>query len=171
MLATNVAETSLTVPGIRYVIDPGMRASAATAPRSKVQRLPIESDLPGLRQPARGSLRAGRRPGVCIRLYSKRISRSRPEFTEPEILRTNLAAVILQMSALHLGGSPDDFPFVEPPESRRSATASDLLQELAAVDGNRQLTPLGRQLARLPVDPRLGRMLLAAARQAASRKC
>ncbi len=161
MLATNVAETSLTVPGIRYVIDPGTARISRYSTRAKVQRLPIERI-----SQASAAQRAGRcgrvAPGVCIRLHSEEDFLARPEFTEPEILRTNLAAVILQMTALNLG-EIEDFPFIEPPERRQITDGYKLLFELGAVDEQRRITELGRRLARLPVDPRLGRMLLAAA--------
>lgn len=161
ILATNVAETSLTVPGIRYVIDPGTARISRYSTRAKVQRLPIEKI-----SQASAAQRAGRcgrvAPGVCIRLYSEEDFNARPAFTEPEILRTNLAAVILQMAALNLG-EIEDFPFLEPPERRQITDGYKLLFELHAVDAQRRITELGRRLARLPVDPRLGRMLLAAA--------
>jgi ATP-dependent helicase HrpA len=160
ILATNVAETSLTVPGIRYVIDPGLARISRYSHRSKVQRLPIEKI-----SQASAKQRAGRcgriSAGVCIRLYAEEDLLSRPAFTEPEILRTNLAAVILQMSVLKLG-EVQDFPFIDPPDARLIADGYKLLFELGAVDGQRRLTDLGRQLAGLPIDPRLGRMLLAA---------
>ncbi|HRC68387.1 MAG TPA: ATP-dependent RNA helicase HrpA [Candidatus Competibacter denitrificans] len=160
VLATNVAETSLTVPGIRYVIDPGTARISRYSPRGKIQRLPIEKI-----SQASANQRAGRcgrvMAGVCIRLYAEDDYQARPPFTDPEILRTHLAAVILQMSALNLG-RPEDFPFVEPPDSRQISDGFRLLFELQAVDEQRRITELGRQLARLPLDPRLGRMLLAA---------
>ncbi|MBL8259841.1 MAG: ATP-dependent RNA helicase HrpA [Candidatus Competibacteraceae bacterium] len=160
VLATNVAETSLTVPGIRYVIDPGAARISRYSPRGKIQRLPIEKI-----SQASANQRAGRcgrvMAGVCVRLYAEEDFRSRPAFTDPEILRTHLAAVILQMSALHLG-RPEDFPFVDPPDSRQISDGFRLLFELQAMDEQRRITDLGRQLAKLPLDPRLGRMLLAA---------
>ncbi len=163
VLATNVAETSLTVPGIRYVIDPGTARISRYSPRSKIQRLPVEKI-----SQASANQRAGRcgrvSDGVCIRLYAADDFQNRPTFTDPEILRTHLAAVILQMSALHLG-QPEDFPFVEPPDSRQISDGFRLLFELQAVDEQRRITELGRQLAKLPVDPRLGRMVLAAQRE------
>jgi ATP-dependent helicase HrpA len=163
VLATNVAETSLTVPGIRYVIDPGTARISRYSPRSKIQRLPVEKI-----SQASANQRAGRcgrvSAGICIRLYSEEDFQSRPAFTDPEILRTHLAAVILQMSALNLG-KPEDFPFVEPPDSRQISDGFRLLFELQAVNEQRQIADLGRQLAKLPVDPRLGRMLLAAQRE------
>ncbi len=159
VLATNVAETSLTVPGIRYVIDPGYARISRYSHRSKVQRLPIEPIAQASANQRTG--RCGRLgPGVCIRLYSEADFENRPAFTEPEILRTNLAAVILQMT--HLGlGAIREFPFVDPPDHRLIQDGFRLLFELGAVDGEHQLTELGRRLARLPVDPRLGRMILA----------
>ena len=160
VLATNVAETSLTVPGIRYVIDPGTARISRYSPRGKIQRLPVEKI-----SQASANQRAGRcgrvMAGVCVRLYAEEDYQSRPAFTDPEILRTHLAAVILQMSALQLG-RPEDFPFVDPPDSRQISDGFRLLFELQAVDEQRRITELGRRLAKLPVDPRLGRMLLAA---------
>ena len=160
VLATNVAETSLTVPGIRYVIDPGEARISRYSHRSKVQRLPIEPV-----SQASAAQRAGRcgrvAPGVCIRLYSEEDFQNRPEFTEPEILRTNLAAVILQMCHLGLGEAVD-FPFIEPPDRKMINDGFKLLFELHAVDDDHRITELGRQLAKLPIDPRLGRMILAA---------
>ena len=162
VLATNVAETSLTVPGIRYVIDSGTARISRYSYRAKVQRLPIEAISQASANQRKG--RCGRvEPGICIRLYSEEDFIGRPEFTDPEILRTNLAAVILQMLHLRLG-SIEDFPFIEPPDGKAISDGFNLLQELSAVDRNSQLTPLGRQLARLPVDPRMGRMLLEAAK-------
>ena len=161
VLATNVAETSLTVPGIRSVVDAGLARISRYSVRSKLQRLPIEPVSQASANQRKG--RCGRvAPGTCIRLYSEEDFESRPEFTEPEILRTNLASVILQMSSMRLGDI-DDFPFVEPPEPRFVNDGYRTLQELAALDGSRHLTELGTRLARLPIDPRLGRMLLAAA--------
>jgi ATP-dependent helicase HrpA len=166
VIATNVAETSLTVPGIRYVVDPGTARISRYSQRTKVQRLPIEPV-----SQASANQRAGRcgrvAPGVCIRLYSEDDYESRPEFTEPEIKRTNLASVLLQMAALRLG-DPAAFPFVDPPDLRSIRDGIALLEELDAVDPDKAntkkwLTPLGRQLARLPLDPRLGRMVLEAA--------
>lgn len=161
VLATNVAETSLTVPGIRAVVDPGYARVSRYSVRSKVQRLPIEKVSQASANQRKG--RCGREaPGVCIRLYSEDDFESRAEFTEPEILRTNLSSVILQMASMKLG-KIDDFPFVEAPESKFINDGYRTLQELAALDEKRQLTPLGKRLARLPIDPRLGRMLLASA--------
>ncbi len=165
VLATNVAETSLTVPGIHYVIDPGTARISRYSARTKVQRLPIEPV-----SQASANQRAGRcgrvADGVCIRLYSEDDFNARPEFTQPEILRTNLAAVILQMAALGLGEMAD-FPFVEPPDRRQVADGVAVLQELGALQSGRGtpvLTKTGRQLAELPVDPRLARMIVEAAR-------
>ncbi len=163
VLTTNVAETSLTVPGIKYVIDPGSARISRYSPRTKVQRLPIEPVSRASADQRKG--RCGRvSEGVCIRLYSEEDYLSRPLFTEPEILRTNLAAVILQMTALRLGNI-SDFPFVEPPDARLIRDGYLTLHELGAVTEDNELTPAGRQLARLPVDPRLGRMILAAERE------
>ncbi|GIZ13701.1 ATP-dependent RNA helicase HrpA [Pseudomonas sp. NCCP-436] len=163
VLATNVAETSLTVPGIRYVIDSGTARISRYSYRAKVQRLPIEPVSQASANQRKG--RCGRvEPGICIRLYSEEDFLSRPEFTDPEILRTNLAAVILQMLHLRLG-SIEDFPFIEPPDGKAISDGFNLLQELSAVNREGQLTPIGRQLARLPIDPRLGRMVLEGARQ------
>jgi len=165
VLATNVAETSLTVPGIRYVVDPGTARISRYSQRTKVQRLPIERISRASADQRKG--RCGRTSdGICIRLYSEEDFESRPEFTEPEILRTNLASVILQAAALNLGDIAD-FPFVDPPDSRNIADGVRLLEELGAVTpgGGRhgtQLTNVGRKLARLPADPRLGRMILEA---------
>ncbi|WP_207936749.1 ATP-dependent RNA helicase HrpA [Actinomadura sp. KC216] len=165
VLATNVAETSLTVPGIKYVVDPGTARISRYSHRLKVQRLPIEPVSQASANQRKG--RCGRvSEGVCIRLYSEDDFESRPEFTEPEILRTNLASVILQMTSLGLGDIAA-FPFVEPPDRRNIKAGVDLLHELGAIDPSQQdprkrLTPLGRRLAQLPVDPRLGRMILEA---------
>ena len=163
VLATNVAETSLTVPGIRYVIDSGTARISRYSYRAKVQRLPIEAVSQASANQRKG--RCGRvEPGICIRLYAEEDFNARPAFTDPEILRTNLAAVILQMLHLRLGAI-DAFPFIEPPDGKAITDGFNLLQELSAVTRDNQLTPMGRQLARLPVDPRLGRMLLEAAQQ------
>lgn len=160
VLATNVAETSLTVPGIRYVIDPGNARISRYSRRLKVQRLPIEPI-----SQASAAQRAGRcgrvAPGVCIRLYSEQDFAARPRYTEPEILRTNLAAVLLQMAALQIGDI-EKFPFLDPPDRRSVRDGVQLLVELGAFDGRGAITELGRRLARLPVDPRLGRMILQA---------
>jgi ATP-dependent helicase HrpA len=160
VLATNVAETSLTVPGIRYVVDPGTARISRYSRRTKVQRLPIEPI-----SQASAAQRAGRSgrvaPGVCIRLYSEEDFESRPQFTDPEILRTNLAAVILQMAALQLGDI-EQFGFLDPPDKRSIRDGVLLLQELGAFDRDGAITDVGRRLARLPVDPRIGRMILQA---------
>lgn len=162
VLATNVAETSLTVPGIRYVIDGGVARLSRYSHRNKVQRLPIE-----FISKASAAQRAGRcgrmAAGVCIRLYSEESWAARADFTEPEILRTHLAAVILQMKGLGFGDI-ETFPFVDPPDHRLIKDGYRLLQEIGAVDSTREITRLGRDIARLPVDPRIARMLLAAAR-------
>jgi ATP-dependent RNA helicase HrpA len=165
VLATNVAETSLTVPGIKYVIDPGLARVSRYSHRSRVQRLPIEAVSQASANQRQG--RCGRvSDGICIRLYSEEDFSSREEFTPPEILRTNLAAVILQMKALHLG-AVEEFPFVEPPDRRMIRDGYDTLRELGAVTDKGDITRLGQDLAKLPVDPRLGRMLLAAEREGA----
>lgn len=160
VLATNVAETSVTVPGIRYVIDPGEARINRYSPRSRIQRLPIEPVSRASADQRKG--RCGRvGPGVCLRLYSEEDYLSRPAFTDPEIRRSNLAAVILQMLDLRLG-AVERFPFLEPPERKGVREGYRLLEELGAVDSGHRLTPLGRKLARLPVDPIAGRMILAA---------
>ncbi len=165
VLATNVAETSLTIPGIKYVIDTGTVRISRYSYRTKVQRLPIEAISQASANQRKG--RCGRvSEGVCIRLFSEDDFNGRPEFTDPEILRTNLSSVILQMLSLGLG-ELNKFPFVEPPEDRNIKDGLSLLEELGAVnlkakDPRKKLTPLGRQLAKLPVDPRLARMILAA---------
>ncbi|WP_281268907.1 ATP-dependent RNA helicase HrpA [Alteromonas aestuariivivens] len=163
VLATNVAETSLTVPGIKYVIDPGTARISRYSARSKVQRLPIEPI-----SQASANQRAGRcgrvSDGICIRLYSEEDYQGRPEFTDPEILRTNLASVILQMLALGLGDI-GAFPFVQPPDNRNINDGFRLLEEIQAIErdkGKVQLTRLGRQIARLPIDPRYARMVIEA---------
>lgn len=160
VLATNVAESSLTVPGIRSVIDTGTARISHYSPRSKVQRLPIE---PISR--ASADQRAGRcgriGPGICVRLYSEEDYLARDAFTTPEIRRTNLAAVILQTMAWRLGAI-EEFPFLDPPRSDAIQDGYRTLFELGAIDDRRELTPVGRQLSRLPVDPRIGRMILAA---------
>ena len=161
VLATNVAETSLTVPGIKYVIDPGFARISRWSPRTKVQRLPIERISQASADQRKG--RCGRvSEGICIRLYAEDDFAQRPAFTDPEILRTNLASVILQMKSLNLG-DVQDFPFLQPPDYRAIKDGLQTLHELGAVDEHNQLTRLGRDLAKLPVDPRLGRMILAAA--------
>nr|WP_306671413.1 ATP-dependent RNA helicase HrpA [Endozoicomonas sp. ONNA2] len=160
ILSTNVAETSLTVPGIRYVIDPGTARISRYSVRSKVQRLPVEAVSQASANQRKG--RCGRvAEGICIRLYSEEDFLSRPEFTDPEILRTNLAAVILQMLRMGLGDIAA-FPFVDPPDGKAINDGFKLLLELVAVGKDRRITPVGRQLGQLPVDPRLGRMLIEA---------
>src|ERR1700761_5698564 len=168
VLATNVAETSLTVPGIKYVIDPGTARISRYSYRTKVQRLPIETISQAAANQRKG--RCGRASdGICIRLYSEEDFESRPEFTDPEILRTNLASVILRMAALDLGEMAD-FPFVDPPDERNVTDGVRLLEELGAFapgrtpdrgrGHGRRLSETGRQLADLPVDPRIGRMII-----------
>lgn len=165
VLATNVAETSLTVPGIKYVIDPGNARISRYSHRTKVQRLPIERISQASANQRKG--RCGRTSdGICIRLYSEDDFVTRPEFTDPEILRTNLASVILQMTAAGLG-EIEKFPFIDPPDHRNIRDGVQLLQELGALDPEekdpkKRLTPLGRQLSQLPVDPRLARMVIEA---------
>ncbi|WP_217533873.1 ATP-dependent RNA helicase HrpA [Vibrio cholerae] len=167
VLATNVAETSLTVPGIKYVIDPGTARISRYSYRTKVQRLPIEPISQASANQRKG--RCGRtEEGTCIRLYSEEDFLSRPEFTDPEILRTNLASVILQMTALGLGDI-EAFPFVEAPDKRNIQDGVRLLEELGAIndqikDPKKRLTESGKQLARLPIDPRLARMVLEASK-------
>ncbi|MER7165072.1 ATP-dependent RNA helicase HrpA [Micromonospora sp. NPDC000207] len=163
VLATNVAETSLTVPGIKYVVDPGTARISRYSNRLKVQRLPIEPVSQASANQRKG--RCGRTSdGICIRLYDEQDFDSRPEFTDPEILRTNLASVILQMTAIGLGDIAA-FPFIDPPDRRNVTDGVNLLHELGALDptetdADRRLTSLGRRLAQLPVDPRLARMVL-----------
>ena len=172
VLATNVAETSLTVPGIKYVIDPGTARISRYSYRTKVQRLPIEPISQASANQRKG--RCGRvSEGICIRLYSEEDFNSRPEFTDPEILRTNLASVILQMTALGLDDI-EAFPFVDAPDKRHIQDGIKLLEELGAFElvrtksgEKRQLTAVGRQLSQLPVDPRLAKMLLGAVSQGA----
>jgi ATP-dependent helicase HrpA len=167
VLATNVAETSLTVPGIKYVIDPGTARISRYSYRTKVQRLPIEPISQASASQRQG--RCGRTSdGICIRLYSEEDFCRRPEFTDPEILRTNLASVILQMAAIGLGDVPK-FPFIDPPDARNIADGLTLLAELNAFKNGR-ITGLGRRLARLPVDPRIGRMILEADRNGCVRE-
>ena len=174
VLATNVAETSLTVPGIKYVIDPGTARISRYSQRTKVQRLPIEPVSQASANQRKG--RCGRTSdGICIRLYSEEDFQSRPEFTDPEILRTSLASVILRMAALDLGAIAD-FPFVDPPDSRHVADGLRLLEELAAISpgsgraGSPRLTETGRKLAELPVDPQFGRMILEAGQNGCARE-
>ncbi|MFD7227028.1 ATP-dependent RNA helicase HrpA [Streptomyces sp. NPDC059881] len=165
VLATNVAETSLTVPGIKYVIDPGTARISRYSHRTKVQRLPIEAISQASANQRKG--RCGRTSdGICIRLYSEDDFEARPEFTDAEILRTNLASVILQMTAAGLGDI-EKFPFIDPPDHRNIRDGVQLLQELHALDPaqkdpRKRLTQLGRKLAQLPVDPRLARMVIEA---------
>jgi ATP-dependent helicase HrpA len=173
VLATNVAETSLTVPGIKYVIDPGTARISRYSHRLKVQRLPIEPVSQASANQRKG--RCGRvSEGICVRLYSEDDFEARPEFTDPEILRTNLASVILQMTSIGLGDIAA-FPFIDPPDSRNIADGVQLLHELGAIDPaetdlRKRLTPLGRKLAQLPVDPRLARMVLEADRNGCVRE-
>ena len=160
VLATNVAETSLTVPGIRYVVDSGLARVKRYSFRNKVEQLQVEAIAQSAANQRAG--RCGRvADGVCIRLYEEDDFLQRPKFTEPEILRSSLAAVILRMKSLHLT-DVETFPFVESPQGRAIADGYQLLQELGAVDESNQLTPMGRKLAKLPLDPRVGRMILAA---------
>ena len=182
VLATNVAETSLTVPGIKYVIDPGNARISRYSHRTKVQRLPIEPVSQASANQRKG--RCGRTSdGICIRLYSEEDFQARPEFTDPEILRTNLASVILQMTAAGLG-EVEKFPFIDPPDHRSIKAGVQLLEELGALETGsagkpvkqaggrkgRRLTESGRRLAQLPVDPRLGRMVLEADRNGCVRE-
>ncbi|MEV6165519.1 ATP-dependent RNA helicase HrpA [Streptomyces sp. NPDC052052] len=173
VLATNVAETSLTVPGIKYVIDPGNARISRYSHRTKVQRLPIERISQASANQRKG--RCGRTSdGICVRLYSEDDFLTRPEFTDPEILRTNLASVILQMTAAGLGDI-EKFPFIDPPDHRNIRDGIQLLQELGALDPNekdpkKRLTPLGRKLSQLPVDPRLARMVIEADRNGCVRE-
>ncbi|MFF8028179.1 ATP-dependent RNA helicase HrpA [Streptomyces sp. NPDC007896] len=173
VLATNVAETSLTVPGIKYVIDPGNARISRYSHRTKVQRLPIEPVSQASANQRKG--RCGRTSdGICIRLYSEDDFKSRPEFTDAEILRTNLASVILQMTAAGLGDI-EKFPFIDPPDHRNIRDGVQLLQELNALDPSekdvrKRLTDTGRKLAQLPVDPRLARMVLEADKNGCARE-
>ncbi|MEV7530999.1 ATP-dependent RNA helicase HrpA [Streptomyces hydrogenans] len=173
VLATNVAETSLTVPGIKYVIDPGTARISRYSHRTKVQRLPIEAISQASANQRKG--RCGRTSdGICIRLYSEDDFLTRPEFTDAEILRTNLASVILQMTAAGLG-EIEKFPFIDPPDHRNIRDGVQLLQELGAIDPaekdpKRRLTQLGRKLSQLPVDPRLARMVLEADKNGCARE-
>jgi ATP-dependent helicase HrpA len=158
VLATNVAETSVTVPGIRYVIDTGLARLSRYNPRTKVRRLPVEPI-----SQASADQRAGRcgrvAPGVCVRLYAEADYAARPRFTDPEILRTDLASVILQMMWLRLG-RVEDFPFIDPPDFRQIRDGLNTLHELGAIDDRENITPVGRRLARLPVDVRVARMIV-----------
>ena len=160
VLATNVAETSLTVPGIRYVVDAGSARMKRYSFRSKVEQLLVEPV-----SQAAANQRAGRcgrvANGICIRLYDEKDFNARPRFTDPEILRSSLAGVILRMKSLHLG-IVEDFPFIEKPSGRAIADGYQLLNELGAVDDANELTPMGQELAKLPLDPRVGRMILEA---------
>ncbi len=162
VLATNVAETSLTVPGIKYVVDPGTARISRYSARLKVQRLPIERISQASADQRKG--RCGRTSdGICIRLYDEEEFAGRPRYTDPEILRTNLASVILQLATLGLG-DVEELPFLDPPDRRQIRDGVLLLQELGALDADGALTEVGRRLARLPVDPRMGRMVLEADR-------
>jgi ATP-dependent helicase HrpA len=162
VLATNVAETSLTVPGIRYVVDPGTARISRYSARLKVQRLPIEPISQASADQRKG--RCGRTSdGICIRLYDEEELAERPRYTDPEILRTSLASVILQMAAVGLG-KIEDFPFLDPPDRRQVRDGVRLLEELGALDDAGRLTKLGRRLADLPVDPRMARMVIEADR-------
>ncbi|MDE2049167.1 MAG: ATP-dependent RNA helicase HrpA, partial [Betaproteobacteria bacterium] len=160
VLATNVAETSLTVPGVRYVIDSGLARVKRYSYRNKIEQLQVEPV-----SQASANQRAGRcgrvADGVCIRLYDEKDYAERPRYTDPEILRSSLAAVILRMKSIGLGDI-EQFPFLEPPRSKAVADGLALLTELGAIDDRRTLTPLGRELAALPLDPRIGRMILEA---------
>jgi ATP-dependent helicase HrpA len=170
VLATNVAETSVTVPGIRFVVDTGLARISRYSTRLKVQRLPVEAISRASADQRKG--RCGRvADGICVRLYSEEDFDARPEFTDPEVLRTNLASVILQMAALGLG-EIEKFPFLEPPDRRQIRDGIALLHELGAIDpaATEPLTALGRKLARLPIDPRLARMVLAADARGATRE-
>ncbi len=163
ILSTNIAETSVTVPAITAVVDPGFARISRYSPRTKVQGLPVERISQASADQRKG--RCGRvAPGLCIRLFSEEDHRAQPAFTEPEILRSNLASVILQMKSLHLG-DVEGFPFVDPPDARLIRDGLDTLLELGAIDETHHLTSLGQELARLPVDPRIARMLLAATRE------
>ena len=159
-IATNVAESSLTVPRIRFVIDPGTARISRYSPRSKTQRLPIEAVAQASADQRKG--RCGRvGPGICIRLFSEADFLARDRYTMPEIQRTNLAAVILQMKALRLG-ELEAFPLIDPPKPKAVRDGYRTLFELGAIDDEQELTAIGRRLSRLPVDPRIGRMILAA---------
>ena len=159
VIATNIAETSVTVPGIRYVVDTGLARISRYSPRSKVQRLPIEPISQASARQRSG--RCGRTSdGIAIRLYSEEDFASRPEYTDPEIQRTNLASVILQMASLRLGDI-ESFPFLTPPDPRGVKDGVDLLRELGALNAHAEITRLGREMSRLPIDPRYARMVLA----------
>jgi ATP-dependent helicase HrpA len=168
VIATNIAETSLTIPGIRYVIDSGLARLSRYSPRTRTKRLPVEPVSQSSANQRKG--RAGRlQDGVCIRLYSSEDFEERPPHTQPEIQRANLAEVILRMKAFHLGAI-ETFPFLNPPAPAAIDNGYKLLQELGALDESRALTPLGQQLARLPIDPSLGRMLLQSQAEHATRE-
>ncbi len=168
VVATNIAETSLTIPGIRYVIDAGLARISRYNPRTRTKRLPIEPVSQSSANQRKG--RAGRlQNGVCIRLYAEEDFQARPPFTQPEIQRANLAEVILRMTAFHLG-EIETFPFIQPPTPAAIASGYDLLEELGALDDQHVLTPLGEDLARLPIDPTLGRMLLQSQHEHATRE-
>jgi ATP-dependent helicase HrpA len=165
VIATNIAETSLTVPGIRYVVDTGLARISRYNPRTRARRLPIEPVSQSSANQRKG--RCGRvADGICIRLYSEQDYEERPPYTQPEIQRSNLAEVILRMKAYHLGDI-ETFPFLNPPKPQAIQGGYELLQELGALDDKRQLTDLGRQLARLPVDPTIGRMIIQAQQEGA----
>ena len=163
ILTTNIAETSLTVPGIKFVIDTGLARIVRYSPRLKIEQLLIERI-----SQASANQRAGRcgrvAPGICIRLYEEDDFQTRPEFTDPEIMRTSLASVILKMSSLNLG-AVDQFPFLQPPVYKFIQDGYQLLNELGAVDNENKILPLGRQLAQMPLDPSLGRILIESKKQ------
>jgi ATP-dependent helicase HrpA len=168
IIATNIAETSLTIPGIRFVVDAGLARISRYNPRTRTKRLPVEPVSQSSANQRKG--RAGRvSEGVCIRLYSEEDFNARPPYTQPEIQRSNLAEVILRMMAFRLGDI-ESFPFVNPPTPAAIASGFVLLQELGALDERREMTPLGQQLARLPIDPTLGRMLLQSQHEHATRE-
>jgi ATP-dependent helicase HrpA len=165
VVATNIAETSLTVPGIRYVVDTGLARISRYSPRTRTKRLPVEPVSQSSANQRKG--RCGRvAEGVCIRLYDEADFQSRPPYTQPEIQRANLAEVILRMKAFHMG-EIETFPFINPPAPQAIQSGYQLLQELAALDDRKELTELGRQLAHLPVDPTIGRMILQARHEGA----
>ncbi|MDB4743947.1 helicase-related protein, partial [Planctomicrobium sp.] len=160
VIATNVAESSLTVPGIIYVVDPGTARISRFSATSQVQRLPIEAISQASANQRKG--RCGRiAPGICVRLYSEEDFKNRDEYTQPEIQRTNLADVILQMKALKLG-KIEDFPFIDPPSPSAIRTGLKTLFELGAIDEEENLTRIGHSMGKLPVDPRIARMILGA---------
>ncbi len=168
IIATNIAETSLTIPGIRYVVDAGLARMSRYNPRTRTKRLPVEPVSQSSANQRKG--RAGRvSDGICIRLYSEEDFNARPPYTQPEIQRSNLAEVILRMMAFRLGDI-ETFPFVNPPTPAAIASGFVLLQELGALDDHREMTALGQQLARLPIDPTLGRMLLQSQHEHATRE-